>query len=107
LNLRIRISGKLISQVARRTIRGSLQYTYKKSQSPDGSLKILDDRSFQVISNWYCIAIREMIKLDEFFEDPNWISKKLHFKVTPTEAARAIELLFQADLLGRDSKKSW
>ena len=72
---------------------------------PDGSLKILDDKSFQIISNWYCTAIREMVKLNEFFEDPNWISKKLHFKVTPTEATRAIELLIQADLLGRNAKK--
>ena len=71
---------------------------------PDGSLKILDDKSFQLISNWYCTAIREMVNLNEFFEDPNWISKKLHFKVTPTEATRAIELLIQVNLLKRDSK---
>jgi len=67
-------------------------------------LKLFDDKSFQLISNWYCTAIREMVRLDEFFEDPNWISKKLHFKATPTEVSRAIDLLIQTDLLKRDSK---
>jgi uncharacterized protein (TIGR02147 family) len=71
---------------------------------PDGALRLLDDKSFRLVSNWYCTTIREMVRLDEFFEDPNWISKKLHFKVTPTEAARAIELLIQVDLLKRDDK---
>jgi uncharacterized protein (TIGR02147 family) len=70
---------------------------------PNGVLKLLDDKSFQLISHWYCTAIREMVRLDEFFEDPNWISRSLHFKVTPTEASRAIELLIQAGLLKRES----
>lgn len=72
---------------------------------PDGALKVLDDKSFQLISQWYCTAIREMVRLDQFFEDPNWISKKLRFKVTPTEAERAIELLIQAGLLKRDERQ--
>lgn len=71
---------------------------------PDGALKLLDDKSFVMISNWYCSAIREMVRLDEFFEDPQWVSKKLHFKVTPTEATRAIDLLLQVGLLKRDEK---
>jgi len=72
---------------------------------PDASLKLLDDKAFQLISNWYCIAIREMVRLDAFVSDPAWISKTLQFKVTPTEAGKAIELLIQAGLLNRTDGK--
>jgi uncharacterized protein (TIGR02147 family) len=73
-------------------------------EHPNGALKLLDDRSFQLISNWYCTTIREMVRLDGFFEDPAWISRTLHFKVTPTEVSRAIDLLIQVELLKRDDK---
>ena len=72
---------------------------------PGGAVKILDNQSFQLVSNWYCFTIREMVKLDHFVNDPNWISKNLHFKVTATEAERAIELLIEAGLLERVNGK--
>ncbi len=68
---------------------------------PNATFRLLDDKSFQVISNWYCIAIREMVKLDQFVADPAWISKMLQFKVTPTEASKAIDLLVNVGLLER------
>lgn len=71
-------------------------------QNPNISSKVLDDKSFSLISNWYCLAIREMVRLESFFEDPNWISKNFNFKVTPKEASRALELLFDLELLSRD-----
>ena len=71
---------------------------------PDSARRIIDDKTFSVVAHWYCTAIREMVRMDEFFEDPEWISKKLLFKVTPTEATRAIELLLKVGLLERDQK---
>ena len=73
-------------------------------QFPNAALRILDDKAFAIISNWYCTAIREMVKLNEFFEDPEWISKKLYFKVTPKEAKQAMDLLLAAELLSRDAQ---
>lgn len=73
-------------------------------EHPDGALRLLDDRSFRLISHWYCTVIREMVRLDEFFEDGDWIAQKLHFKVTPTEAERAIALLLEVGLLKRAEK---
>lgn len=72
-------------------------------QNPDLNSKILDDKSFALISNWYCFAVREMVRLDGFFEDPDWISKSFNFKVTPSEAERAISMLLQVGLLERDN----
>jgi uncharacterized protein (TIGR02147 family) len=68
---------------------------------PDARMQLLDDKQFSLISNWYCVAIREMVRMDVFFEDGDWISKKLEFKVTPREATKAIELLIQTGLLQR------
>lgn len=73
-------------------------------EHPYETLKDLDDQSFSLIANWYCFAIREMVKLDEFFEDPKWISSQLLFKVTPTEANRAIESLIRVGLLARNKE---
>jgi uncharacterized protein (TIGR02147 family) len=70
-------------------------------QNPDLSSRVLDDKTFSLISNWYCFAIREMVRLDRFFENPDWISKTFHFKVTPKEAERALALLIEVGLLVR------
>lgn len=72
---------------------------------PNASLRLLDDKTFQIISNWYCIAIREMVKLKNFTSDPQWISKTLEFKVTPTDVSKSIELLIQVGLLTREEGK--
>lgn len=64
----------------------------------------LDTESYAVISNWYHLAIREMLSLDEFLADPEWISKRFQFKVTPREVAQAIENLIRVGLLTRDAE---
>ncbi len=65
-------------------------------------VRILDDRTFSVISKWQCFAIRAMTRFDSFVEDPKWISGKLRFKSTATETLRAIEALLSVGLLARD-----
>jgi uncharacterized protein (TIGR02147 family) len=70
-------------------------------QNPDLTTRVLDEKTFLLISNWYCLAIREMIRLNEFFEDANWISKNFLFKVTPKEAERALKLLVEVGLFSR------
>ncbi len=72
---------------------------------PDAALRLLDDKTFALIANWYCLAIREMTRLESFVADPNWISSTLEFQVTPTEASRAIELLIEVGLLERKKNK--
>lgn len=66
-----------------------------------GSIRILDGDTFSVISNWYYWAIREMVRMDAFFEDPEWISKKLRFKVAPRDVSRALATLLKLNLLRR------
>jgi uncharacterized protein (TIGR02147 family) len=67
--------------------------------------RILDEETFEVISRWHCFAIREMVHLKDFVEDPQWISEKLKFKISPEEVTRAIELLVSVELLTRNHGK--
>ena len=69
---------------------------------PNCMQTILSDDQFQIISNWYCTAIREMVRLEAFLEDPQWIAKVLKFKISTVEADRAISLLLKVGLLHRD-----
>src|SRR3989338_4374825 len=73
---------------------------------PDGKFKLLDQDTFNAISYWYYYAIREMTQLSDFKEDPQWIVKKLNFKVTPLQVKKAIQTLLKLNLLERDEKGS-
>lgn len=70
---------------------------------PNGHMRIIDMSTFNLISHWYCLAIREMVRLDSFREDYEWIASKLNFKVTPKEVKKTLSLLVELDLLERDS----
>lgn len=66
------------------------------------SITTLDLQLFETISNWYCLAIREMARMDGFVEDAQWLSKRLRFSVTPEQTEQAIRLLLSVGLLKRD-----
>lgn len=71
---------------------------------PDSRLRVMDDKSFLIISNWYYLALRELCRMQNFKEEPEWISEIFLFKVTSREISQAIKTLVQLDLLKRDSK---
>ncbi|MFL5814225.1 MAG: TIGR02147 family protein [Bdellovibrionia bacterium] len=73
-----------------------------RKQNPVRSFRMIDRDSFSAISNWYCYAIREMVDLKDFREDPEWIQARLHFKVSKKEITDAIESLLRLGLLERD-----
>lgn len=75
----------------------------QKDSSSEG-IAFLDEKTFSVISEWYCYAVREMVRMDHFFEDPNWISSRLRFKVAPRQIRKAIQDLLSVGLLTRDSR---
>jgi uncharacterized protein (TIGR02147 family) len=51
--------------------------------------------------HWYFIAVREMVALSGFREDPEWIAKTVNPKITPIEAKKALDELLQLGLLVR------
>ncbi|MGZ3774237.1 MAG: TIGR02147 family protein [Pseudobdellovibrionaceae bacterium] len=71
---------------------------------PDSKLRIIDDKSFQVISNWYYLAVREFCRMHSFKEEAEWISEEFLFKVTSREIVTAIKTLLELGLLVRNAK---
>jgi uncharacterized protein (TIGR02147 family) len=70
-------------------------------EHPNSSLRIMDDKTFLVISNWYYLALRELCRARGFREDPEWISERFLFKVTPRDLQTAIKTLIDLKLLVR------
>jgi uncharacterized protein (TIGR02147 family) len=58
---------------------------------------------YRYYTDWYNIPIRELTSLPEFSEDPAWIARSLAPPISPQQAQRAVDLLFQLGLLKRDA----
>jgi uncharacterized protein (TIGR02147 family) len=71
-------------------------------EHPQSALRVLDDQTFSLLSQWHIFAVREMTRLDRFVEDPQWMSREFKFRVGPRDCARAIQILLQTGLLTRD-----
>ncbi len=54
------------------------------------------------LSNWYILAIHEMVGFPEFQPDPRWISANLLPSVTPAQARDALEILERLGLIESD-----
>lgn len=59
----------------------------------------IDHNMFEYLSHWYYPAIRELSARPDFRPDPAWISPRLHPKVPEAQVARAIELLYELEVL--------
>jgi uncharacterized protein (TIGR02147 family) len=57
---------------------------------------------FRYLSNWYCVAIREMATLPDFKEDPAWIQKRLWHPISQNEITRSLEFLTVHGFLERE-----
>jgi uncharacterized protein (TIGR02147 family) len=57
----------------------------------------LDIDNFKIISEWYHFAILELVRLDDFVPDAQWIAKTL--KITFAEALAAVERLKRVGLI--------
>lgn len=60
-------------------------------------------RDFEHIRDWYYAAIKELAYTPSFQPDPDWIVKRLRRKITPGQAAHALETLERIGVLGRDT----
>jgi len=65
----------------------------------NNQVMFIDFKTFEVISNWFHYAIREMSRLKKFKLDFNWISKNLRFSVSEQQVKTAINNLSKTDLI--------
>lgn len=59
---------------------------------------------YNYFSNWYLVAIRELVSTESFKEDYDFISKRLKNKISKKEIIESINDLINLGLLARDSK---
>ena len=57
---------------------------------------------YRYYADWHNVAIRELILLPGFSEDPAWIARRLLPPISPQQAKKALDLLLQLGLLKRD-----
>ncbi|WP_372656221.1 DUF4423 domain-containing protein [Halobacteriovorax sp.] len=59
-------------------------------------------KEFSAISEWYFLAIKQLISTPNFIEDEDWIFKKLRKKVTPSQIRNALNIMTEMETIGRD-----
>src|SRR5688572_13367238 len=62
-------------------------------QHPKGSVRLLGEREFALLSQWHHFALREMTNLADFTEDHEALSRRFLFKITPRDIRLSIETL--------------
>jgi uncharacterized protein (TIGR02147 family) len=63
-----------------------------------GVEKIEEDQ-YEYYSNWYNLAVRELVTYPDFKDDFNWLAKKLFPPITPAQAKRSVKLLLKLGLI--------
>jgi len=64
----------------------------------------LKESQYNYFARWYFTVIWEMVSLDYFREDCQWIASKIYPTISPQEVKRAIEELIKLGLLGRNDQ---
>ncbi len=70
-------------------------------------LRPLDQEQYEFYSKWYHCAIRELITLPDFQDDPEWIASRIIPRITSTQAKASLELLAHLELIRRDARGKW
>ncbi len=65
-------------------------------------IRQIEADQFEFYRAWYVSAIRELVQLKDFVEDPHWIAEKLSPKITPQEASASLELLIRLGFIKRN-----
>ncbi|MGE3756344.1 MAG: TIGR02147 family protein [Pseudobdellovibrionaceae bacterium] len=68
-----------------------------------GKAHPLYEQQYRYYSEWYHVAIRELIASENFEENPEWIASQLNPKISPKMANSALALLAELQMIQRDS----
>jgi uncharacterized protein (TIGR02147 family) len=62
----------------------------------------ISEAQFNYFSHWYMVAVRELVTLPLFREDPDWIASQVRPEIKPEEAKKAVDELLKLGLLQRN-----
>ncbi len=72
--------------------------------TPHHKRRDLHSEGHRYLSHWLYPTLREMILLNDFQEDPYWISRRLLGSASPSEVSGALSFLLQEGFVRRDEK---
>jgi len=75
--------------------------------NPRAKTQFFDDKQFSALSSWQYYTIREMSRLKGFNPSPEWIIKRLKFKITKKEVERTIQNLKTLQLISSSEDGSF
>lgn len=78
-------------------------YLRLQKQKKSAGTGRIEEAQYAVYSEWFVLAVREMLTLPDFREDTAWIARRLRPQVSPADVRRALELLQEVGLVVRDS----
>lgn len=79
-------------------------YLQMSEVSPYLDKSLLGKEQYDYLSDWHHAAIRELVAMKSFQEDPHWIVTKLNNKISVRQATYSLKLLESLGLLRRDRK---
>jgi uncharacterized protein (TIGR02147 family) len=65
-------------------------------------IRYIGSDQYEYFSHWYHSAIRELISLPFFREDPSWIADVLQPSISPKLVSQSLKLLLRLNLIQRD-----
>lgn len=83
-------------------VKSDLQMTMCQTSASDEHARYEESHlpEFDLLRNWYYIAVLDLVTLSNFQNNPEWISKKL--KISVYQAQTAVQILFKSGLLVED-----
>lgn len=66
----------------------------------------VDDDLLDYLENWYVVAIHELVGIDGFQADSEWIARRLSPPVTPKQADEALQTLHRLNLIEFDDNSN-
>lgn len=69
-------------------------------------IKIIENRQYEYLSNWYNPVVRELIIAEDFDNDPEWIAKRITPEISAAKIRKSIQLLETLELIKKDDISS-
>jgi uncharacterized protein (TIGR02147 family) len=64
----------------------------------------IEEHQYEYYTNWYNLAVRELVTYPDFKGDYDWLAKKVRPQITPGQAKRSVELLLKLGLIKKNGK---
>lgn len=70
-------------------------------------LKPIEKIQYEYYSTWYHPVVRELVTAKDFDGSPEWIAKRLSPSITPTHAAKSVNLLKELGFIKKTADGKW